>query len=73
DGVQRQQTDLVNSKTIVPAKITEITGITQLMVDQAAIAAEVFPDYLPLLNTGVLTVLFRGLKRQNSAPSSFPG
>ena len=55
DGMQRQQTDLVNSKTIVPAKITEITGITQLMVDQAAIAAEVFPDYLPLLNTGVLT------------------
>jgi DNA polymerase-3 subunit epsilon len=55
DGVKHQQTDLVNSQTRVPAKITEFTGITQNMVDQATPAAELYPHYLPLLEQGVLT------------------
>lgn len=55
DGIQSQRTALLNPQTHIPAKIVEITGITQGMVEAAAIAAVVLPDYLPLLNSGVLT------------------
>ena len=55
DGVKHQQTDLVNAQTQIPAKITQFTGITQRMVDSASPAAEVYPQYLPLLEQGVLT------------------
>ncbi len=55
DGIKHQQTDLVNSQTRVPAKITEFTGITQSMVDSATPAAEIYPHYLPLLEQGVFT------------------
>lgn len=55
DGIQFQQTALVNPQTHIPAKIVDITGITQAMVDAAAIAATVLPAYLPLLSSGVLT------------------
>lgn len=55
DGIQHQQTDLVNAQTQVPAKITEFTGITQSMVDSATPAAELYPGYLPLLEQGVFT------------------
>ena len=55
DGVKHQQTALVNSQTQVPAKITQFTGITQGMVDSAPPAAEIYPQYLPLLEQGVLT------------------
>ncbi|MBW4468597.1 MAG: 3'-5' exonuclease [Pegethrix bostrychoides GSE-TBD4-15B] len=55
DGVKHQQTDLVNSQTRVPAKITQFTGITQSMVDSATPAAELYPHYLPLLEQGILT------------------
>ena len=55
DGIQHQQTHLINPKAWVPGKITEITGISQEMVDAATSAEEVWHEYLPLLNQGVLT------------------
>lgn len=55
DGVVRQQTHLVNPQTRIPLKIIKYTGITQKMVDYAPVAADVLPDYLPLLQTGILT------------------
>jgi DNA polymerase III subunit epsilon len=55
DGIQHQQTTLINPDITIPDPITRFTGITQAMVDQAAPAAEVWPQYLPLLSTGVLT------------------
>lgn len=55
DGILRQQTHLINPRTRIPLKIIKFTGITQKMVDYAPVAADVLPDYLPLLNTGILT------------------
>ncbi len=55
DGIQHQQTHLINPQVAVPNAITRFTGITQAMVDQAPVAEEVWHDYLPLLNAGVLT------------------
>lgn len=55
EGMQRQQTDLLNPRATIPAKIVEVTGITQTMVNAAPLAAEVLPNYLPLLNQGILT------------------
>jgi DNA polymerase-3 subunit epsilon len=55
NGIEHQQTDLINSKMPIPAKIIQFTGITQKMVEAAAIAAKIFPKYLSLLNSGILT------------------
>jgi DNA polymerase-3 subunit epsilon len=55
EGIRHQQTTLVNPQTFIPAKITEITGISQAMVATAPTAAEVLPAYLPLLRSGVMT------------------
>lgn len=55
DGIQHQQTDLINPEIKIPSKIRRFTGISQDMVDEAPLAADVFPAYLPLLNTGILT------------------
>jgi DNA polymerase-3 subunit epsilon len=55
DGIQHQATTLVNPEKAIPLKIVEITGITQAMVNAAPMAEEVFPEYLPLLNNGILT------------------
>ena len=55
DGIQQQQTHLVNPQVRVPEMITRFTGIDQAMVDQAPLAAEIWHQYLPLLNAGVLT------------------
>jgi len=55
-GVQSHETTLINPQTRIPSKITQITGISQEMVDRdGAIAPQVFPHYLPLLNSGILT------------------
>jgi DNA polymerase III subunit epsilon len=55
-GIQSQETSLINPQTRVPSKITQITGISQEMVERdGAIASNVFPHYLPLLNSGTLT------------------
>jgi len=55
DGIQHQQTHLVNPQVYVPEMITRFTGINQAMVDQAPLAEEVWHQYVPLLQTGVLT------------------
>jgi len=55
DGIQHQQTHLVNPQVPVPDMITRFTGISQAMVDHAPFAETVWHQYLPLLNTGVLT------------------
>jgi DNA polymerase III subunit epsilon len=55
-GIQSQETSLINPKTRIPHKITQITGITQEMVEQGgAIAADLFPQYLSRFNSGILT------------------
>lgn len=55
-GIQSQETTLINPQTRIPSKITQITGISQEMVERdGAIASNVFPHYLPLLNSGTLT------------------
>lgn len=55
DGIQHQQTSLVNPGVRVPPKITRFTGISQAMVEGAPIAEIVWQSFLPLLNQGVLT------------------
>ena len=55
DDIQHQQTSLINPEEPIPAKISGFTGINQAMVKTAPIAAQVLPEYLPLLNAGVLT------------------
>jgi DNA polymerase-3 subunit epsilon len=55
DGVQHQQTDLINPQTHIPAKIAQITGISQALVNTAPLAAEVLPYYFPWLHSGILT------------------
>lgn len=55
DGIQHQQTHLVNPQVRVPAGITRFTGITQEMVDTAPLSTEVWRSYLPRLNAGILT------------------
>jgi DNA polymerase-3 subunit epsilon len=54
-GLQHQKTDLINPQTTIPSKIVQVTGITQDMVDAAPMAADVLPDYLPWLRSGILT------------------
>jgi DNA polymerase III subunit epsilon len=54
-GIKHQKTQLINPALPIPALITRVTGIDQAMVETAPVAAAVWADYLPLLNTGVLT------------------
>lgn len=55
DGIQQQQTTLINPGVSVPAMITRFTGIAQTMVDTAPPATDVWQQYLPLLSQGILT------------------
>lgn len=55
DGIQHQQTHLINAEAWIPPMITEITGISQEMVDAARPAEAVWHEYLPLLSQGTLT------------------
>jgi DNA polymerase III subunit epsilon len=55
EGIQQQQTHLINPQTQIPTRIVQVTGITQDMVDSAPLAADVLPLYLPWLSQDVLT------------------
>ena len=55
DGIQQQQTYLLNPQTLIPDHIVRFTGITQSLVATEPIAAEVLPIVLPSLQQGVLT------------------
>jgi DNA polymerase III subunit epsilon len=55
DGIQSQVTYLVNPLVLVPALITNLTGISQSMIDGAPLPREVWPQCHSLLQTGVLT------------------
>ncbi|MCU0550732.1 MAG: 3'-5' exonuclease [Leptolyngbya sp. Prado105] len=55
DGILNQETYLINPKVFIPPIITNITGITQEMVDAAPLADEVWMKCLPLLEQGTLT------------------
>jgi DNA polymerase III subunit epsilon len=55
EGILHQQTSLINPPKPIPAKISRLTGISQAMVETAPAAADVLPDYLPWLQSGLLT------------------
>jgi DNA polymerase III subunit epsilon len=55
DGILNQETYLINPQVFIPPIITNITGITQEMVDAAPPADEVWMKCLPLLEQGTLT------------------
>lgn len=55
EGVQHQETHLVNVGVRVPQTITNITGITPAMVQRGLYPEEVWPELLPYLEQGVLT------------------
>jgi DNA polymerase-3 subunit epsilon len=55
DGIQHQQSDLINPGITIPERIASFTGIDQQMVDAAPSPAVVLPQYWSRLNQGVLT------------------
>ncbi|OYQ62159.1 DNA polymerase III subunit epsilon [Pseudanabaena sp. SR411] len=55
DGIQQISTDLINPQILIPEQIARFTGISQDMVDSAAGIDKVLPNYLPMLQTGILT------------------
>lgn len=55
DGILNQATYLINPQVLIPPIITNITGITQEMVDAAPPSEEVWLECLPLLEQGTLT------------------
>lgn len=55
DGIQRQQTHLINPQVAVPPQITQFTGITQAMVDGGLDGEQAWQACLPWLSQGVLT------------------
>jgi DNA polymerase-3 subunit epsilon len=55
DGIQQIFTDLINPQIPIPDQIVRFTGISQEMVDSAKSIDKVLPNYLPMLQTGLLT------------------
>lgn len=55
DGIQQIFTDLINPQILIPDQIVRFTGISQNMVDSAKSIDKVLPNYLPMLQTGILT------------------
>ncbi|PZO37195.1 MAG: 3'-5' exonuclease [Pseudanabaena frigida] len=55
DGIQQILTDLINPQILIPEQIVGFTGISQDMVDSAEVIDKVLPNYLPMLQTGILT------------------
>ncbi len=54
-GIQAQHTQLINPEITLPFNTIRFTGITQPMVDYALLAGQIWTEYLPLLNQGILT------------------
>jgi DNA polymerase III subunit epsilon len=54
-GIQKISTHLINPRIQIPRKIVEYTGITQDMVAPAESSDQILPNYLPMLQTGILT------------------
>lgn len=54
-GIQHCQSDLINPDTLIPERISDLTGISQAMVDAAKPASETLPNYKSRLSQGVLT------------------
>jgi DNA polymerase-3 subunit epsilon len=71
DGIRQQRTTLLNPEIRLSRRISEITGIQQEMVARSPLAAEVFPQFAPLLSTGVLTA--HNLATRREAPRSTEG
>lgn len=55
EGIQHQETHLINPGVRVPKMITRVTGITQDLVNQGAFPEAVWPDCLARLEQGTLT------------------
>ncbi len=55
DGIQQILTDLINPQIVIPEQIVRFTGISQGMVDRAASSDRILPNYLPMLESGILT------------------
>jgi DNA polymerase III subunit epsilon len=55
DGIQQISTDFIDPQIQIPDQIVRFTGITQDMVSAANPSNLVLPNYLPLLQTGILT------------------
>ena len=55
DGIQSIATDLINPEIEIPDQIVRFTGISQNMVMDKGNAAQILPNYLPMLQTGILT------------------
>jgi len=55
DGIIQISTDLINPQILIPEQIVRFTGISQKMVDYAESADQVLPNYLPMLQSGILT------------------
>lgn len=55
DGIQQILTNLINPQIPIPEQIVRFTGISQDMVDRADSSDRVLPNYLPILQSGILT------------------
>lgn len=55
DGISLCRSDLINSGSAVPAYISQLTGITQSMVDAAPSVENVWPSYTGFLQQGIMT------------------
>ena len=55
EGIQHQQTYLINPQARIPWPITRVTGITQEMINQADAPDSVWPKCRSWLNEGILT------------------
>ena len=55
EGIQRQQTYLINPRSRIPWPIIQVTGITQDMIEHADAPDTIWPKCRSWLNQGILT------------------
>jgi DNA polymerase III subunit epsilon len=55
EGIVDISTNLINPQVQIPMEIVKFTGISQAMVDGVESGDRILPNYLPTLQTGVLT------------------